>query len=622
MSSVQELLRLPIDKLYPYEQPLNQLDESVILGECGAILRKCLYAVRYMLIVPFNTLFSLLVRVADRAPEKMTRVLLEPIDGDRPFDLLVNMCGMLLSPSGKRFRRGIDMGTFLRHIQTFCCNPLLRDSLGEFLLDGLITLLCETAEEEDDYRQPRECASLLITFIRGSKINKDRMSSGCREIERTLTGSTDIYLQMQCVELIYRLYIHNRMVLASSTLCESLKKGIARLPNNESLLESMELMLHSYNVERQATRMHQFTVFLIEAGNVEVCGHTRIYFSPLILVIMLPQCAGDNITIPYEHVQGIRMSRDCKLVLRLHVIPPKLLNIMSTEAGKCTLLISLTQTAFNAIRSAGIHDWITARKRRGSTALKSSGSNYPAKVDRKITAEPKEISRGARENVSDTYLRIAAACSEGDGQTSLRHRDADADRLSHQNGLLSSQGIKDECQKDGGTMEVDGTGMLDELHEIATQKATRMRDDCRCKLQPAVDSLNEEIERMRRTNASERDAFEASVREELNTIRRIEGQVTERATECVQLLNQELEGIQELGELLKNEIEKLRDCLVSKLHQSETTEVESLTQVKSWVDAEMKSMKEKLAQVITSTNPLSILTARLSQQGSATVGKF
>lgn len=61
----------------------------------------------------------------------------------------------------------------------------------------------------------------------------------------------------------------------------------------------------------------------------EICKHTTIYFTSSLLVILLPDGRGENITIPFEHIRSVRLSREHHITLRLRILPPTLVSIMS-----------------------------------------------------------------------------------------------------------------------------------------------------------------------------------------------------------------------------------------------------------------------------------------------------
>ncbi|RNF23145.1 uncharacterized protein Tco025E_02893 [Trypanosoma conorhini] len=625
MASVEALLRLPTDEVQSCPPILADEDVLLVLSELETILRKSLYAVRYALVSPFSVFLHLLLQPAILECQEVSRALLVPVEEGRCIDLLADICATLLRAEQRTFRGKVNMEGFFELVQQLCASATLKDPLGVVLMPCFLTFLHVAVESEDDYRQCRACASVLITLIRGSKANKNRMSVECGRIGEALTKSNDIFFQMQCVEMLFRLYTHNRTVLSTSTLPEFLKKGVAELPNDANLLKSVQTLLDAYNMEYARFERLQFTALRIEAGGEEVCGHTSMYFSPLILVIMIPGCSGDNITIPYEHIRSVKLSKERKLGLRLHVIPARLSHLMSLESATETLMISLTQSTFSAIRSSGIHEWIAERKRRVpvsrirqqlETAVLPTAAAPAAAVgnshSRTASVQDPELVPGENGH----FISHPAPCEAPENVSPKRGVNVPQQRIRSRPSSPKGKQPTTEAKAEKESEEANGVHgqALRQLHEAASHKLARMRQDCQGELQCAVDFMQEELEKMRRLNARERDEFEASVREDLIAVRESEAQVKARAAECVQSLNQELTEIQALSELLKGEVDKLRENLSAALKRSEAVEEESLVRLKSIVDEDMKSMEETLLHLVASTNPLSFLANYLTRK--------
>ncbi|KAG8344423.1 hypothetical protein TRVL_04750 [Trypanosoma vivax] len=613
MHPVGSLLSLPTDEVQTCPSPLSDEDLIVVIHEMGAVLRKWLYAARFTLATPFTIFLRLLHRAAVVYCDRMTQALLIFKEGERLLDVLVDLCGVVLLPAGRILREGVLIESFLDFIQLLCVSAALKDELGQVLLPVLVKFLCYVVDGEDDYRQPRACASLMITLLRGSKINKERLGTECTCIAAALERSGDIFFQMQCAEIIFRLYTYDRTVLASCAFPDLLKKSIKKLPNDSSLLTCIQSMLESYNVERGISYMLQFSVLLVEVGDMEVCGHTKLFFSPLILVIMIPGCNGDNITIPYEHVRSVKLSRERKLGLRLNAIPAKLSNIMACDGVRDTLSISLTHSTYNAIRSSNVHGWISERKRRVPSS--PLGSELEVTAGTVASGEHEDVSlhscqiNGLTQNLG--AVRLEGSCSYERGSDCRQQaptmpcgdpRSAQQHQQCKPESPIRGKPVPEVAEKRENTSSYTTGEALRQLHKAASQKVARMRYDSRDALQSAVDFMRGELDNMHRVNASERDTFEASVREDLATVRDAEAKVKTRATECVQSLNQELTEIQGIGDSLKREVDSLRGYLEETLQRSEQAEVCALVQLKSLVDTEIKAMEDKLFSVVSATS--------------------
>lgn len=583
MTCVKELLQLPTDEVRACVFPLSDVEVTLVLCELGKLLQRWLYATRYKLVSSFEVFLHLFVHVADREPKRIANAFLGSCKEGQHLSLLADVCETLFSPSRISLLAEVDVELFLTFLKFLCDIPVLKDRLGNVLVKILLEFLSAAVERDGDYRQPRACASVLITLTRGSKANKDRMKVECDRLGEALEKTTDVYLRLQCVELLFRLHVHDGTVLATSSLCGLLKRGVPKLPNDEHLLTNMLALLESYDADREVPRILQFTTILVEVDSIQVCGPTKIYFSLSMLVIMMPGYTGDNITIPYEHIRSMKLTRERKLGLRLHVVPPQLSGIMSFEALKDTLTVSLTQATVDAFRASGIRDWVAARK--NFAPLGSAREVRDTSTKLYALSVPETEKRGNTEGYN-----------AGEGRAAKR------DELG-----MPFLEIKEEGHPSGGGRGNGDMGMFHDLNEVATSKVTRMRQDCRRELQSVFHFAEEEIEKMRRTNASERDAFNTSLKEDLIMIRRVGAQVKTKTAECVESLNQELTETQALGELLRDELGKLQDSLTSALHSSEEAEVGHLIELKTLVDAEMKSIKDKLMRLVSLAGPFRTL---------------
>ncbi|EPY37845.1 hypothetical protein AGDE_06088 [Angomonas deanei] len=425
-----------------------------------------------------------------------------------------------------------------------------------------------TELHRDDYRVHRNCASCLITLLRGSKVNKNKLSVACSDVASSLQNSTDFFFQMQCSEILFRLYTHNTTVLMQAEMDVQLRKGIMELPNDSTILLNIQAFLDRYNSESRANIM-PYTVLRIEVDGAEICGHTTMYFSELLLVTLLPGGNGDNFTIPFEHIRSVKLSKDHKLGLRLNSIPAKLSSAMAVDTPKDTFNVFLTQSMLQKIRTCGIHQWIAKRKQ--TAPLRIQQSHTPLRIESEARAAKSVEAIASVPSISERRPNVSGASS-----------------------LTASR--KESRMRDGSH--------LDDIHRAATIKTARHREERMGELQEVSDKINQKLDDLKHLNARDRDSAETSFRDDMAKVRMAEAELKESASNCVQTLNAELEDIQALGALLKAEIDKLREKMAKASGRSEGVEEASLLRIKQLVDQNVKEMELSAANLLVASNPL------------------
>lgn len=561
MSAIQLLLSTPTDDIQ--ECPVVEPDDvKVVTSNLENILSKCLYSVRLKLAFPLEILLTVLRQAADLQLEKVCKAILQTTQEGFCVDMFCDLAVQLLSKKSASFRLQFETECFFDLVQILCGSSTLKERLGPELSQPFLHFMRDTPLHDDDYRVHRNCCSALITLIRGSRANKNRLGVECSTISECLEQSSDFFFQMQCVEVLFRLHTHNHTVLAQTPMNDFLRRGITALPNDATLLLSIQKLLDNYNAEFNADCVLSFTALRIEVDGVEVCSHTTLYFSPLLLIVLLPGGTGDSLTIPFEHIRSVKLSKDHRLGLRLNTIPLRLLDTMAVEQGRDTLHVFLTQATLKELRSCSVHQWIAERKRCAPQRAGPAVQHPPPQTGSRSTS--------------------AQSCPVSERPANFS---------SHQGPMKGNiGGTANESKVNVGSD-------LEVIHRAASIKATRYREEQREELQRGVDQVQDVLEEWRRQSAKERDQFEASFSEDMTTIRKSEAVLKESAAECVKNLNTELEDVQALGALLKAETDKVRERLAKAVGKSEGVEEAFLLHIKQSVDSRMQEMESSLVSI-------------------------
>ncbi|EPY19882.1 hypothetical protein STCU_09251, partial [Strigomonas culicis] len=461
MTSVEQLLTLPVNDVRS-RYDVSQQDVKIVLSSLDTILSKCLYCIRQQVPSALEVFLNVVLQAATLQPDRMCKTMLQVSEDQMCLDVFCELADLILSKKCRPLRLQFDIDCFFDLLQMFGGSVNLKESIGLPLGRPLLAFMCDCSQHEDDYRIHRNCASTLITLLRGSKANKNKLSVYCDKIAATLQASSDFFFQMQCVEILFRFYAHNKTVLAHATMNENLRKGIASLPNDATLLLSIQSFLDHYNAEMNATSILPFTVLRIEVDGSEVCSHTTMHFSRLLVVVLLPGGNGDNFTIPFEHIRSVKLSKDHKLGLRLNQIPPKLSLLMKKEEGKDTLHVFFTQSTLQRLRSCSIHEWIADRKR-----------SAPQRVNQ---ASPPHAGKPA----------TPAASAEGTGTS--RPTSAPPAVIAERPANTSNPASSQPSRKISRQREEND---LEEIHRAAAIKTTRYREEQQEGLQHASDRIHD-----------------------------------------------------------------------------------------------------------------------------------
>lgn len=248
----------------------------------------------------------------------------------------------------------------LQLVDFLCEGAQTKELCGELFMRSIASLL---TEGHRDYRVRRAAATALINLVKCSKSNKQRMES-YEFVCVALNDTTDFFFQLQCVELLYRVSRQNKAILEDvKAIPRSVVEAIAKLPNNNTLLDQITELLEAWNAERTPKLILQFPVQRVDVGSKTVCAATKAYFAPEFLIVTLPGTAADNITIPYTFIRSVRLQKDSRVVLRLLEVPPKIADRVTLgKESEDAVTMFLGAVELGELRRSNIHAWINHKR--------------------------------------------------------------------------------------------------------------------------------------------------------------------------------------------------------------------------------------------------------------------
>jgi hypothetical protein len=230
------------------------------------------------------------------------------------------------------------------------------------------------AAHQPHFALHRALCGVIIALVKGSKSNKLRLprySAVCK----ALVTTTDYFLQLQCVEVLYRVARQHSKLLddVRDELPPMLYDGIRTVPNTSDLFKHISQLVDSWNATRDPQLIVGFDVERVEAGRTMLTGATRVYFSPKTLIVILATTSVDNVSIEFTTIRSVRLRADVGLVIRLREPPAVIADRMSMDgdAGQDTLLLQFNSETMIKFRQSNINKWINAALKESRDVLRA-----------------------------------------------------------------------------------------------------------------------------------------------------------------------------------------------------------------------------------------------------------
>lgn len=483
----------------------------------------------------------------------------------------------------------------------------------------------------------RAAAASIINLYRGNKDNKDiGLSRYVWTLQDTLLSAVDYYLQLQCVEILFRLFHYNpaavlkpQSAVSTSTsakdrkaaavqkrnpsLDDRITAGLQRVKNDaHNLLKGLEDILADIN--RAASR--EDDVFGVDAARLDtstdsggsrvISGPTVLYFNRVFLLFMVSDTPGVAVTIPHRDVRSMRLSKDRKISLRLSVIPAPLQQEFGMATGQETsdiLHVHLTDSSLKLLRTKPVQFWIESAKQRLQALCAAGGESV-------TNAEQRSVPRGPSRGKSIEGAKPPAlSCASPQSSSSKRSRSAAP--------AASSGDQQAPRQRIASTRSVvpPGPDFVDRVEEevrAAMEKRIHERQAAKEDiLAAATHEMQRRIFSYREGNAQDRDALEDACRQDAAHCRALLSKVKEDAAASVERLNRGLEDINRVMEVVSGHLNRLQEMTVSVPDAARHFEVAQVEALKLFVDSELVDMQKELVAYIQSND--SVLEELLSK---------
>lgn len=565
MSSVRRIIDSPLADVTDLPSVLNQEDLQLVAANICALFQKLLYGFKRNLVAQVSVVLYVVSECINHSLASLEDAL-AITRGEEGIAFLCEIISIFLS-AGRDFDSVKEYCTQMMKLTHFLCNDItVKEYVGSRLPSVLLCYMEDVdAHNLDSYEINRSCASLVIELMHGSPANKNRLSFlASKGLGNCIHKTGDYYFQMQCVEVLFRLHLHNPSVFLeqNTSLGGTLRDSIGQLQNDVHLLSQIRRLLDAFNSQQSSIRIHQIEAVHLVAAGSEVNGNVSMQFSRSLLVIILSDAPGNHVTIPYEHIRSVKLSKDNRLGIRLHVIPEKLSLIMSLEKeGGDMIHALLTSAALNQLRCNRIHQWILDRKKL------MSQTNNP-QTFRQISLNRK---------FADSLPSAAAG---------------------------PHQEKQKQNEKDEGIKRPQQPSPLDELSRSAQIKSSLYQEDRDQRVSQTRESVSAVLEEMHRQIMNERKQLEVCTQQDLLAVQEAEESMKLSASDTVQELNLELAEVEALGMRLVEEAKKVDAKLLQAIGNLEGVEEGCLSRIRTLVEADCRSLKEVIGKLMVQAGPM------------------
>ena len=637
-----------IRALLPRTSPLDEVEAKAVFEEGSTILDKCIEAIEPFAIgstrqpdadtfgvaeAMIGSCFRLLQIAFMASPDAGQAGLDFFVQTDRAFDKIKVIFDTVVF----RHQVGESCQLDVLHVVDFLCEgAMTKEKAGEVFSDLLRVMM---ADRDVGFMVQREVATALINLVKCSKANKTRLGD-LSEVVIALNHTVDFFLQLQCVELIFRCSRQNKGILDRLQLPSGLLHGLGALPNDGNLLKSMIRCLDDWNDSREVKLILKFDVSRVDVALDTVCSAASVYFSPTHFLIMMPDGVADNITVPYTMLRSVKVSKDGKIMLKLTEVPIKLDGRLQIGVeGHDFITIFVKPATLAAFKKSNIHAWIvTVLKQKGQHQVsplqavsdskpevgRTSGTKNvePAAVEEKPKGMSKKKTpvRRPRTNdaLQDAVEALGAHLAADEDQPVRVGSGSKKRRLEPEEGRDPSQTAtalfsqKAVSEQRSAAPEVDD--VLDQLRGMIEQNVMKKREEGHKILRSTMETVQAFVDESKASNEKHCEAVREALLAEYDSAQKAHEVVGKRVVEIVHNLNSQLQALKGGNQTIRDQI----SCLDIEYPQvtvaAKADEENFLKSLKQDVETQMTELQHKINQKVMDQASLRDITSYMSRK--------
>lgn len=252
-------------------------------------------------------------------------------------------------------------------------SEVLKEKCGELFFDDLVGVLSRLYENPSvantHVQTQRSVTAALINLVKGSAKNKQRRTDWLFLLS-CLTRTVDVFFQLQCIELLYRMSRKNHAIIAnlmeeqeewpsstSSSNMGEILRYLDELPNDQNLLSHMLDAVQRINEGR--SDVLSFSLLSVTAGGTVIGTSSLSFFTPYFFVVLLTSSNADNISVPYSTIRSVTISKDARVFFRLQEFPPSLEPFLHhTAPDMDSIVLSMTSSTLGELKASSVRRWI------------------------------------------------------------------------------------------------------------------------------------------------------------------------------------------------------------------------------------------------------------------------
>lgn len=454
----------------------------------------------------------------------------------------------------------------------------------------------------------RACASLLVNVVRLPECRSHL--SDLSSLATCIRDNTDIYLQLQCLEIIYTVTKSNPKALTaiSDVLGSRFTKLVENLPNNNKMLQQMVECLRSVSNQMCAIKVSSITCGTQGQKREGAIAH----FGKKLVVLDWKE---PDLTIPYELVRSIKLSRTKELVLRLTSVPIAMQRFFpkdSTNApAEDSFIVSLgiTDEEFRKLKDCNVQSWISKEMHNNtsSAALPSQAPIVAAPIEkRKLeptaamvpppSPDPKRRASPQKENVAPPPRPVApSVCVQAVPTTTASS--------CYPSSLPSSQ--------HDFSREMDP--LMSQLREIVTQRVTVRQQEGTEILAEAARKIQKEVDSLRARNAVHFNEYATLLESEMGKIRQEQTQLKSKMARLVERLNSDVSDMNMQNTNVCEHVTSLECEFKQVLEDFKRNQEDAVMVMNKKAEAELTHLDGKIHEAVVSSNPLRFVTQFLAK---------
>lgn len=644
----QPLTAVPdaVDAVLRRPEPLDELEVQSIFYECSYILLRAEEALSAKDGNAFCALFKLLsegLAHSEESFEEGTRTLLQNYALLQTlhsiFKVVVEQEALPLHSAGT-----VEL---MQVLSSLCDGAALKDKCGELFMHGFARLLQRVYANPDEARRhfhvQRGTATALINLVKGSKQNKQRLASW-KFVADCCAAAVDVFFQLQCVELLFRVSRQSRAVLdhLGGALPSAIVEELQALPNDGTLLSRMTQLIEHLNEGR--AQVLRYPLKEVVAADTTLTTSTDAYFTPNYLIVMVTTANADNITVPYRIIRSITLGKDGRVMIKLEEFPVKLEVLLSHTAGMDTVTFHMAPEELTRFKKSAVRQWIVealqARKeeqqqqqqqqqrsrRSPDSSVKSSatgdrighvsasatsGSAAGAqRSDSSHAANPTATAANkesfAEEDAARKKARVEAPVQRWGGAVVSSTQPSIAALLHVVDALMSQASTPNEAQ-----------AMLLQLRRLIEARKEVQRGRSMEELSEVMQQIQTRVDEARRTATENRTAWHQSMLEDLAKVEALVVSAQDKTADAVEQLNSDLKKVKASNQAINERIACMSIDLQQTLEELRAEELRWTSELEAKCSREAERLEFEVDQsLIHRSRPVG-LTADFVRQSAA-----